>query len=103
MQPQQPQTPPPPSQPQVAPMPQQRSDVHGMLVAGAILSSFPILGLILTIIANNQTKERGKNRELALIFLISSIIAHVALVIYVGLFVLILGAAGEVTDSTLFE
>lgn len=99
MQPQQPQTPPPPSQPQVAPMPQPQSDVHGMLVAGAILSSFPVLGLILTIIANNQTKERGKNRELALIFLISSIIFHAFLVIYVGLFVLILGVTGEVENS----
>ena len=56
--------------------------VHKFLVATGVLSGFPILGLIFAIIANSQTKQNGRNRELALIFMIASIIQHAIIVIW---------------------
>ena len=64
-----------------------RKEVHGMLVAGFVLAGLPILGLIFTIIAYKQTKERGTNRELGLIALIQSIVIHSVVAFYLLLFV----------------
>ena len=77
---------------------------HGFLVAAFILAGIPILGLIFTIIANKQSKQRGKNRELALIALISSIITHAVIVLYIlaiglVLFPLTSQSTDEGTDS----
>ena len=52
-------------------------EVNGLMVAGFILAFVPILGLVFSIFGNKKSKETGRNRELALIALISSIASSV--------------------------
>ena len=73
--------------------------VHGFLVAAFILAEIPILGLIFTIIANKQSKERGKNRELALIALIISIIIHATIVLCILIVVFSVSLGSQSTND----
>lgn len=80
--------------------------VHGFLVAAFLLAEIPILGLIFTIIANKQSKQRGKNRELALIALIASIIIHAIIVLYllaIGLVLFPLASQSTDDDTDSFN